>query len=32
MNTEAAKKIAINRHHFMEMYLEQFFEEWKGER
>ncbi|WP_077326598.1 HD domain-containing protein [Virgibacillus siamensis] len=28
MNTESAKRIAIERHQFMEVYLEQFFREW----
>lgn len=32
MHTETAKKIAEKRHHFMELYLEQFFAEWNGER
>lgn len=30
MHTETAKKIAENRHHFMEMFLEQFYQEWEG--
>lgn len=30
MNTETAKKIAEERHNFMELFLEQFFKEWKG--
>lgn len=32
MHTDTAKKIAENRHHFMEQYLAQFFAEWSGER
>ncbi|NPD47557.1 MULTISPECIES: HD domain-containing protein [unclassified Lentimicrobium] len=31
MNTEEAKKIAQQRHDFMETYLEQFYAEWEGE-
>ncbi|MDT0557817.1 HD domain-containing protein [Ichthyenterobacterium sp. W332] len=31
MNTQSGKRIAENRHHFMEQYLEQFFAEWNGE-
>ena len=31
MNTESAKKIAENRHKFMETYLEEFYKEWNGE-
>ncbi len=30
MNTEAAKKIAKERHQFMETYLNQFYKEWNG--
>ncbi len=30
MNTESAKQIANNRHAFMMVYLDQFYEEWKG--
>ena len=30
MNTDTAKKIAVQRHEFMESYLEQFFREWNG--
>ncbi len=30
MNTETAKKIAEERHAFMELYLEQFASEWNG--
>jgi uncharacterized protein len=32
MNTQTAKKLAENRHHFMELYLSQFFDEWNGLR
>lgn len=31
MNTETAKKIAANRHAFMERFLAQFYAEWEGE-
>ena len=30
MNTESGKKIAKNRHQFMETYLQQFYNEWNG--
>lgn len=30
MNTESGKKIATERHSFMEQYLEQFYKEWDG--
>ena len=30
LNTSTAKKIAEKRHHFMEVYLEQFFTEWNN--
>jgi uncharacterized protein len=30
MNTETAKKIAAERHRFMELYLKQFAAEWNG--
>jgi uncharacterized protein len=30
MNTRTAKKMAKERHKFMERYLDRFFEEWKG--
>lgn len=32
MNTSTAKAIAQKRHRFMELYLQQFFEEWEGLR
>jgi uncharacterized protein len=32
MNTKTGKSIAENRHAFMEVFLEQFYEEWNGER
>lgn len=32
MNTDEGKKIAQQRHQFMENYLEQFYDEWKGEK
>lgn len=32
MNTEEAKRIAKSRHEFMQRYLEEFFEEWKGKK
>ena len=32
MNTETAKNMALERHIFMESFLEQFFSEWNGER
>lgn len=32
MNTQTGKKLAEKRHEFMEMYLEQFFEEWNGNK
>lgn len=31
MNTKSAKKIAENRHEYMEKYLERFLKEWEGE-
>ncbi len=30
MNTKTAQKIAVKRHQFMELYLEQFYDEWHG--
>lgn len=32
MNTKAGKKIAEERHVYMEQYLEQFYAEWEGEK
>jgi len=32
MNTATAKKMAVDRHKFMENYLEQFFDEWNGKK
>ena len=32
MNTKTGRKIAVERHKFMEHYLEQFYAEWDGER
>ncbi len=32
MNTQTGKHLAQNRHVFMEKYLEQFFDEWNGNR
>ncbi len=32
MNTATGKKIAEERHQFMELYLEQFYNEWQGEK
>jgi uncharacterized protein len=32
MNTETAKKIATQRHEFMESFLTQFYAEWNGEK
>ena len=32
MNTETGKKIAQERHHYMETFLEQFHLEWNGKR
>lgn len=31
MNTKTAKKIAEERHQFMEQYLDRFYKEWEGE-
>ncbi|MEO6347988.1 MAG: HD domain-containing protein [Aquaticitalea sp.] len=32
MNTKTGKRIAENRHQFMEMYLDQFYAEWDGKK
>jgi len=32
MNTETGKRMAAERHRFMELYLDQFYAEWEGER
>lgn len=32
MNTESGKKIAKERHQFMETFLEQFYAEWEGQK
>jgi uncharacterized protein len=32
MNTETGKKLAQERHHFMEKFLSQFYAEWDGEK
>ena len=32
MNTETGKKLAQERHRFMELYLSQFYAEWEGEK
>lgn len=32
MNTQTGKEIAQQRHQFMEVYLEQFYNEWNGKR
>ncbi len=31
MNTNTGKKIAVERHAFLELYLDRFYREWKGE-
>ena len=31
MNTQTGKKIAEERHHYMELFLKQFYAEWNGE-
>lgn len=32
MNTEYARKLAVERHRFLEQFLEEFFSEWSGKR
>lgn len=32
MNTETARKIAVERHQFMEIFLDQFYAEWNGKK
>jgi len=32
MNTKTGKQIASSRHNYMEAFLQQFYEEWKGEK
>ena len=32
MNTDYAKQLAIDRHHFLEEYLEQFYAEWDAKK
>ena len=32
MNTETGKKLAQERHRFMETFLSQFYAEWEGEK
>jgi uncharacterized protein len=32
MNTKTGKKIALNRHNYMEAFLKQFYAEWNGEQ
>lgn len=32
MNTKAGKKIALERHQYMEQFLDQFYAEWDGEK
>ena len=32
MNTPTARRLAEDRHRFMETYLEQFYREWEGSR
>jgi len=32
MNTETGKKMAERRHEFMELYLEEFYNEWEGKK
>ena len=32
MNTKTGKEIAAQRHEFMELFLDQFYDEWNGEK
>jgi len=32
MNTKTAKRIAQQRHKFMERYLQEFYEEWEAKK
>ena len=32
MNTETGKKLAEERHQFMEIFLEEFYKEWNGKK
>jgi uncharacterized protein len=32
MNTATGKKIALERHQYMENFLSQFYAEWQGEK
>ena len=32
MNTKTGRRLAVERHNFMENYLSQFYAEWKGEK
>ena len=32
MNTQTGKKMAQQRHQFMETYLDQFYQEWEGKK
>jgi len=32
MNTATAKEIANKRHQFMELFLQEFFDEWAGKK
>ncbi|MFH1890639.1 MAG: HD domain-containing protein [Candidatus Kuenenbacteria bacterium] len=32
MNTQTARKMALQRHKFMKIFLDEFFKEWKGEK
>lgn len=32
MNTKAGRQLAVERHHYMEQFLEQFYAEWEGKK